>query len=259
LWGLPEAGLWLALALQGGMNVFAPETIDIVSLPSVPLQDSIALPQSPAVYFVLNDANVVLYVGRTKSLASRWKAHHRIDDFLKVPHLRIAYLVITDTSLLVDIEKALIAYFAPPLNGRYPDRSRSIETTKIMAPANDATLPLQAPVASPFDDRVALRTCGAVIRHHRVAQGLTQHGLASLVGLSRDAIYALERGRAWLGARHLLHIAHVLGIDAWQLFSPLAAAPDAALLRLLPFVSHDVQAPIEVVVRWHLSGQTFVA
>jgi transcriptional regulator with XRE-family HTH domain len=118
-----------------------------------------------------------------------------------------------------------------------------------MPAPDDALLSQSAVLRLPFDDRPALRTCGAVVRQHRLAQGLTQHSLASRLGLTRDAISALELGRCWLSARHLLHLAHILGIDAWQLFPPPPTAPGAALLRLLPFVPHEIQAALVELVR----------
>jgi excinuclease UvrABC nuclease subunit len=75
------------------------------------------LPNVAAIYFVLDAAKDVLYIGRSKSLCFRWQSHHHYARFESLPDIRIAWLTVSDMTLLPDIEKALIAHFQPPLNG----------------------------------------------------------------------------------------------------------------------------------------------
>jgi hypothetical protein len=98
------------------MNLLAPETINLSSLPALPLAERHRLPDVPGIYFVMDAADTVHYIGRTKSLWSRWHAHHRRTQFSGIADLRIAYLIVTDSALLPQIEEALIDYFAPLLN-----------------------------------------------------------------------------------------------------------------------------------------------
>lgn len=92
-----------------------PATIDVLTLPCLPLGERKALPLCPALYFVLNVENAIVYIGRTKSLQQRWIAHHK--GFRESEGLRIAWLSVDDPVLLSSIETACIAYFDPPLNG----------------------------------------------------------------------------------------------------------------------------------------------
>jgi hypothetical protein len=100
------------------MHTLDPAQIDVTALPSVQLQDRRLLPNSPAIYFVLDAASNVQYIGRAKSLCIRWQVHHRLTDFRKIANVYIAYLAISDVTLLPQIERALIEYFDPPLNHR---------------------------------------------------------------------------------------------------------------------------------------------
>jgi len=91
--------------------------INPLDLPSVPLGDRKNLPDCPAIYFVLDSNDAVLYVGRAISLARRWVAHHRTKQLREGGPTRIAWLEVSDSALLDEIERACIAYFAPSMNG----------------------------------------------------------------------------------------------------------------------------------------------
>ncbi|MFB2976556.1 hypothetical protein [Microseira sp. BLCC-F43] len=92
------------------------ETVDPLTLPSLPLATRAELPNCPAIYFVLN-GDAVLYIGRTSNLYQRWIADHRWHQ-LKVMSgdIRIAWLECGDASLLSEIETALIKHIQPCLN-----------------------------------------------------------------------------------------------------------------------------------------------
>src|SRR5262245_28258468 len=94
-----------------------PDSIDFMTLPSVPLDDRATLPNIAAIYFVLSEANTILYIGRSKALSSRWKTHGRLSQLTKLPHIRIAWLAVSSPGLLPEIEKACIQHFQPEYNG----------------------------------------------------------------------------------------------------------------------------------------------
>lgn len=96
------------------MNV---ESVNIQTLPSLPLPDRRSLPDCVAVYFVLNPNNEILYIGRAKNLAQRWDNHHRLSQLLEMgDDIRVAWLECSEPTLLSQIEAALIKHFQPYLN-----------------------------------------------------------------------------------------------------------------------------------------------
>lgn len=97
------------------MNV---NSIDPLSLPSLPLKNRRSLPNCPAVYFVLAGERI-LYIGRAINLAQRWAAHHRWNQLLQFDTLvKIAWIECSEVQLLDEIEAALIEQFNPELNGK---------------------------------------------------------------------------------------------------------------------------------------------
>lgn len=90
-------------------------TVNISTLPSLPVAKRRELPNCPAVYFAISESREILYIGRSRSLVERWRAHHRIEQFLETPVL-IAWLSVENSSELNAIERALIRRFSPPLN-----------------------------------------------------------------------------------------------------------------------------------------------
>lgn len=90
--------------------------INPLDLPSMTLENRGRLPNCAAVYFVIDNSNTVLYIGQTISLVRRWMAHHRAKELLGFESARIAWLEVSDTSLLAGIERACIDHFAPYLN-----------------------------------------------------------------------------------------------------------------------------------------------
>ncbi len=103
------------------MNV---KTINPFELPSLPLDNYLQLPSYQAIYFVFSEDEIA-YIGKTKNLTQRLKAHNRRKQFTKMgDKTRIAWLECSDTQLLGQIETALINYFKPKLNGtNNPDAS----------------------------------------------------------------------------------------------------------------------------------------
>lgn len=98
------------------MVVITPESLDIASLPSLPLSDRRRLPDVSAVYLVLEE-EIVIYVGQSRSLLNRWLSHDKLKKFKsRVTPLRVAWLECSEITLLHEIETALIAWFEPELN-----------------------------------------------------------------------------------------------------------------------------------------------
>jgi len=90
---------------------------DIQALPSMPFSDYARLPNLRAIYFVLSESAEILYIGRTDSLAMRWRQHHLRARLRQMKNISIAWLEI-DAESARPTEILLINQFRPPLNGR---------------------------------------------------------------------------------------------------------------------------------------------
>ncbi len=66
-------------------------TIDPAVLPSLPLDERSALPDTPAIYFVMA-GDTVIYVGQSVNLRQRWLAHHRLQQLNEHGGCRIAWM-----------------------------------------------------------------------------------------------------------------------------------------------------------------------
>ena len=95
--------------------MFNPESLDLSTLPSVLLKNRLMLPKISGIYFAMSNGTVQ-YIGRSTNLYQRWAAHHRYSDLH--PDSHIAWIEISNVHLLPEIEKALIAWFKPQLNGK---------------------------------------------------------------------------------------------------------------------------------------------
>lgn len=78
------------------------------------------LPECPAIYFVLDPENRVLYIGRATNLLSRWKGHHRCEQLQRIHKktpVRLAWLDYSQTPhLLAQVEDEFIQHYQPLLN-----------------------------------------------------------------------------------------------------------------------------------------------
>ena len=54
------------------MNAIAPDQINPLDLPFVPLKQRNDLPETPAVYFVISEEAEILYIGQAINLRNRW-------------------------------------------------------------------------------------------------------------------------------------------------------------------------------------------
>lgn len=91
--------------------------LDLTSLPTLPLTDSMYLPDIPAVYFVCQGRNV-LYIGAASLLGNRWHSHHRIEEFRKLDGVSIKWEPVTALDGLRQTEARYIEEFQPSLNSR---------------------------------------------------------------------------------------------------------------------------------------------
>jgi DNA-binding Xre family transcriptional regulator len=94
-----------------------PELITPSTLPSLPLSRRKELPKKSGIYFALDSLEVVQYIGQSINIRNRWVNHHRQSELDVVGNVNIAYLEVSEPSLLNEIEWALIEHFNPPLNG----------------------------------------------------------------------------------------------------------------------------------------------
>lgn len=95
---------------------FNPATLDIASLPSLPLSERKTLPQRSGYYFVLSDDEKIIYIGMTRDLRVRWYSHNKHKQMVEHGAARIAYLIVERGMLFIHNEMALIQHYDPPLN-----------------------------------------------------------------------------------------------------------------------------------------------
>jgi hypothetical protein len=192
------------------MSLIDLESLDLATLPSLPLGQRASLPNIVAIYFVL-DAERLLYVGRATFLRQRWYQHHRLDAFLPLPQVHIAWLAIANHADLALLESQCIAYFKPIYNGIQPS-------------ATHGEIPAIAYPPRPF-----ARTIGARVLQCREALGWTQQELATRTHMPQTLISRLERGvNKNPGAVTLKHVATALHVSIDWLVGMYDETPDAS-------------------------------
>ena len=96
-----------------------PQSLDLASLPSVPLAEKDKLPASPGIYFAIDSFSTIQYIGLSVNVKHRWGQHHRYKQLLSLGGIKLAWLIVDNIALLSEIEKALIAHFKPVLNNEF--------------------------------------------------------------------------------------------------------------------------------------------
>ena len=99
------------------MLAINPETLNPLALPSLPLESRRNLPDKSALYFVFDEDDEFLYIGKTVNLFRRWQGHHRLRELQQLENVRIAWME-CDSVIMNSSETALITHFQPLLNGR---------------------------------------------------------------------------------------------------------------------------------------------
>ncbi|MDJ1173793.1 GIY-YIG nuclease family protein [Roseofilum sp. BLCC_M114] len=91
----------------------------LLQLPHIPLQTKELLPESSGIYYVLDQAHKVWYIGQAKNICKRWqgKTHHRIAQLeaQKKTHFTIYYELVSKDQL-DEVEKQRIEKYHPHLN-----------------------------------------------------------------------------------------------------------------------------------------------
>lgn len=118
------------------MTTIAPESIDPLNLPSLPLESRKDLPNCQGIYFVISSQGLIQYIGRTNNLKKRWQKHHRLSQLEKYLDVKIAWLEVSDCSLLPLIEKALIEWFKPYLNQTAVEGTKTTVNRRSFASSN---------------------------------------------------------------------------------------------------------------------------
>lgn len=98
------------------MKLPDPQKLSLPDLPSLALRERARLPNIPAIYFVLDSQQRVLYIGRSKALCVRWLCHGKLDVLSAHEDVHIAWLAGDAIEALPAIERLCIEYFQPPYN-----------------------------------------------------------------------------------------------------------------------------------------------
>ena len=161
--------------------MFNPESLDLSALPSVLLKNRLMLPKISCIYFAMSDGTIQ-YIGRSTNLYQRWAAHHRYNDLH--PDSHIAWFEFSDSSLLPEIERALIAWFKPPLNGKIsrgnPPKS-SIETIYV-ASGKLKTLSVQLEDLETLKQLQRLNEHSLAVTFHRIIEQAKMYDAISKAG-----------------------------------------------------------------------------
>lgn len=109
-------------------------SLDPLQLPSVFLADRKQLPTCSAIYFAIDANKRVLYVGKAKNLAARWKNHHRLyklEEIDKESPVRLAWQAWNEEDL-GEAERSLIVNFQPLLNNTEVETSAVIPSEVVL-------------------------------------------------------------------------------------------------------------------------------
>ena len=95
-------------------------TIDFNNLPLLPLSQKSNLPRCPAIYFILNQQQEVLYIGRSINLLYRWRDHHRFLQLREINKIQPVFIYWWECQPkkhnLISAENYYINLFKPLLN-----------------------------------------------------------------------------------------------------------------------------------------------
>lgn len=108
------------------MSMKVPEAVsEILLLPSLPLSDKRLLPQVSGVYFVLDVNDVILYIGQSGNVRSRWTAHDQLNALREAVRPRIHWCE-CEAGERIEAEDGCIYRFRPALNLRPTVTERSV-------------------------------------------------------------------------------------------------------------------------------------
>ncbi|KST68107.1 GIY-YIG nuclease family protein [Mastigocoleus testarum] len=96
--------------------MIVPKAVKPKLLPSIRLDNLEKLPEIAAIYFVLNDKEEVLYIGKTENIKQKWNSNAK-QELLKVTrNAIITYFPVASADSLNQIETTLIKWFKPEYN-----------------------------------------------------------------------------------------------------------------------------------------------
>jgi len=99
--------------------------IDPLTLPYVMMSELRYLPTCAGIYFAIEEAGQVAYIGQSTNIYNRWRGHHVQGDLCDLTSLeaarrvRLAWLEVADEGERLTMERALIRRFRPHLNDTY--------------------------------------------------------------------------------------------------------------------------------------------
>lgn len=174
-----------------------PSTINPLTLPSVPLEMRSHLPRTGAIYFVINAQDAIQYIGLSKNLWQRWTNHHTLTRLRKSQGVRLAWVDISDISLLESLESALIEWFNPPLN-----KSPKTVFHKIGLRIRQVK-------------EIEIKGLGERIKQARLGSDKSLEQICDEVGVSRTYWYDVEKEtlKGALSIENLRKIEEVLRVD----------------------------------------------
>lgn len=100
-------------------------SVEICTLPSVLMTEIASLPQCSGIYFIVNEAQEVLYIGQSVNIWARWRSHHihravcDPEDSEESARFRAHWLTLADETERLALEVELIRRFRPALNSKH--------------------------------------------------------------------------------------------------------------------------------------------
>lgn len=117
---------------------------DLSQLPYISLSQLAQLPTCTGIYFAIDSAERVLYVGKTDNLLKRWKNHHRwhqLDEIHQKTPVRIAWLIWNQEDL-ASAEIYFINRYNPLFNGTKIETPQTIPSETILIELLEQIKPL---------------------------------------------------------------------------------------------------------------------
>ncbi|MDJ0693752.1 MAG: GIY-YIG nuclease family protein [Mastigocoleus sp. MO_167.B18] len=96
--------------------MIVPKVVKPTLLPSIRLDNLEKLPEIAAIYFVLNDKEEVLYIGKTENIKQKWNSDDKQELLEVTKNAIITYFAVASVDILNQIETTLIEWFKPKYN-----------------------------------------------------------------------------------------------------------------------------------------------
>ena len=96
--------------------MIVPKAVKPTLLPSIRLDNLEKLPETAAIYFVLNDKEEVLYIGKTENIKQKWSSYGKQELLETTRNVIITYFSVASADSLNQIETTLIKWFKPQYN-----------------------------------------------------------------------------------------------------------------------------------------------